>query len=642
MKTLLSITILFLLSLWTHAAPVDRNITTTTGTVSAPVPSSSGAVNATLLALEVKAKADEADKSINHLKKEQFVNQTVVSGGDWLLFFGSVKCPHCQKLTPEFLKYQQRKEKDFEKKNLRMAKVECTELKEICLTVIPELKFYPTIRIYKGGKYYQEFDGDDEIELIEAWVDKYLESQHGDGAKAVKKAQQIAEAGLNNGKGGVSSVNPSGKSVEITSKNIESLLDQSAWFIKFYSPYCGHCKMFAPMWIEVATELKGVVNVGEVDCTVEMDLCKKYDIQMYPTVMHVGASLGDQFKGDRTKPRLLQFAKQYLKPSFNAVSADEVNTILLTNSGLSMFYLYDETTPLAYVESFAKVASSVNHIIEINVCPEAEAKKHFAASILPNHKPPYLLVSQGESDHKDTRVFQASLQLNTDGTRSNLRSWIIKHSKPVLQKLDETTSKGIMNGKNAVALGIVKGSSEASKKAMIEVLRAAGKKWEGHSEVGTSVDDEMSLVEGDEDKKRSVVFAWIDVLEKGDYIQRAFGVDVKTARFPQLVVVDTTEDLFYDAQVDGIKPLDFSSAQTILDHLNEVFAGKLRGKNANGSVYTAKVFHRLTKPFADMLYGHPLLSGLIIFGVLVMLIRCATLGDTSSQYSAVLKEPKSD
>ncbi|KAJ3066597.1 hypothetical protein HDU98_010108 [Podochytrium sp. JEL0797] len=624
-----------IMGLVASAAPVDTNTTTIEA-------GSSAATNLTLAAELVKAKADEADKSINHVSADQFTNNTTITaGGDWLLFFGSVKCPHCQKLTPQFLKFQQKKEKEYAAKNFKMAKVECTQLKDICTSAVPEIIFYPTLRIFKDGKFHQEFQGDDEIDLIETWVEKYLDSAHGAGAKAVQQAKAIAESGIHSKTGSGSEPNALGTSTPMNAKNIESLLAESAWFVKFYSPYCGHCKVFAPTWIEIATELKGVINVGEVDCTTDTALCNKFDVTMYPTIAHVSADKAEQFKGLRNKENVLAFAQQYMRPVFKAVSADEVSTILKNDTGLTMFYLYDsDTTPIATVERFAQVAASVSHVIEIKVCPEKSSLAYFP-SLPATQKFPILLASQGESTHKDTRVFQAPLELNTDGTQLNLKNWIVKHSKPVLQKLDETSSKRIMNGKNVVVLGLVKGSDEVSKKRAIEVLRDAGKKWEGQAtEVGTSVDDDVSLVAGDRDGiERDVVFVWMDALEKKEYVKKAFGLDVEASKFPAVLVVDTKDDMFYSVNADG-SLLEFENAGNVLSHLENMLAGKLVGKPANGTGAYGAVYLML-RPVVLFLNKHPVVSGVSILFVVIGLLWYANarVPGANQQYAAV-REPK--
>lgn len=77
--------------------------------------------------------------------------------------------------------------------------------------------------------------------------------------------------------------------------------DGRVHFIKFYAPWCGHCKKLAPAWSELADELKHnkQVSIGQVDCTQAQDLCKKLEVTGYPTLksFHAGESHA-QFRGE--------------------------------------------------------------------------------------------------------------------------------------------------------------------------------------------------------------------------------------------------------------------------------------------------------------------------------------------------------
>merc|ERR1719334_2005197 len=56
-------------------------------------------------------------------------------------------------------------------------------------------------------------------------------------------------------------------------------------FVKFFAPWCGHCKTLAPTWELLSTKFANKVKVAEVDCTQNRALCQRFKIDGYPTLM---------------------------------------------------------------------------------------------------------------------------------------------------------------------------------------------------------------------------------------------------------------------------------------------------------------------------------------------------------------------
>ncbi|KAI0665820.1 hypothetical protein C8Q78DRAFT_933526, partial [Trametes maxima] len=57
-------------------------------------------------------------------------------------------------------------------------------------------------------------------------------------------------------------------------------------FVKHFSPYCGHCRNFAPTWKQLVepTESKPDpgIHLARVNCAVNGDLCRKNGIDGLP------------------------------------------------------------------------------------------------------------------------------------------------------------------------------------------------------------------------------------------------------------------------------------------------------------------------------------------------------------------------
>lgn len=96
-----------------------------------------------------------------------------------------------------------------------------------------------------------------------------------------------------------------------------------------------------PAWEQLGSEFEGskTVLIGNVDCTVEQDVCSKYGVKGYPTIKYfTGATAadGDKYEGGRTFDDLKSFADESLGPSCDGAHLDLCNEEQLAELKVAM------------------------------------------------------------------------------------------------------------------------------------------------------------------------------------------------------------------------------------------------------------------------------------------------------------------
>ena len=75
-------------------------------------------------------------------------------------------------------------------------------------------------------------------------------------------------------------LNPQGEVLPLTTDTFSEALSKGPAFVKFYAPWCGHCKKLAPTWKQLAWHMEGRITIAEVNCDESKSLCKS---KGYPT-----------------------------------------------------------------------------------------------------------------------------------------------------------------------------------------------------------------------------------------------------------------------------------------------------------------------------------------------------------------------
>ncbi len=94
---------------------------------------------------------------------------------------------------------------------------------------------------------------------------------------------------------------------ELTSANFDEAISQATTpvLVDFYTPWCGPCKMIAPVLEELAEEMQGKVMFAKVNADAEIDVANRFGVRMFPTMLvFKGNEVVETIIGLTSKPDL--------------------------------------------------------------------------------------------------------------------------------------------------------------------------------------------------------------------------------------------------------------------------------------------------------------------------------------------------
>lgn len=355
--------------------------------------------------------------------------------------------------------------------------------------------------------------------------------------------------------------NPAGTSISLMQESFQKLVTttKDSWFIKFYAPWCHHCQALAPNWFQMAKELQGKLNVGEVNCDMEIRLCKDVHIKGYPTIHFFRGGERVEYDGLRGLGDLVSYAKKALDIGAGVAYINAAGFKELEETEEVLFvYFFDHATTSEDFEALERLTLSL-----IGHAKILKTDSSILADRFEIHTWPRLLVSRdGRATYynaltpKDMRDFYKVLR------------WMQSVWLPIVPELTASNSKEIMSGR-LVVMGILSREHSAEFALNRREIKNAALEWmdrETHAfqlerqelrdakqmriEEAEDRGDQRALraaksmrIEISEEDRKQVGFAWVDGVFWEKWIRTTYGIDVKDGE--RIIINDEDVSLSY-------------------------------------------------------------------------------------------------
>jgi thioredoxin 1 len=92
------------------------------------------------------------------------------------------------------------------------------------------------------------------------------------------------------------------KYIELTNENFDATIAEGVTMVDFWAPWCGPCRMIAPVVEELAEDFDGKAKICKVNTDEQQDIAVKFGIRSIPSILFFkNGELVDQMVGAASK-----------------------------------------------------------------------------------------------------------------------------------------------------------------------------------------------------------------------------------------------------------------------------------------------------------------------------------------------------
>ncbi|SPO40477.1 related to Pig2 - related to protein disulfide isomerase [Pseudozyma flocculosa] len=572
-------------------------------------------------------------------------NFTLTQNGAWLIEFFSPSCIHCKKFGPTWSELSQNKDHlrtQYPEAPFTLAQVNCIAQRDLCTE--QGVEFLPRLTIYQDGVQHQgEYKGDRNYAEIAAYIDKHAAEYRAKKGIADKQSASVVEAN----KGAAAAVpapaaaaaapppqsqqqpaaaavppaspppppaaaglpiqpttappdeqlpagpNPKGELISYGGSEIPTPEALAQWlgkgsgqgptFVKFFAPWCPHCKNMAAAFKQVAASLKGHVNVLEVDCVAHGAICTKYKVNGYPTLRMYNDGNPIEYNGGRNHDAMLQWASK-AGAAVGMRNLDSVAALTKAAKADEVFFLYlhspattkreidivdRATRVLAGSPASAYVSSDTGLLERYAEFLATDSSRTVPASSA-------LLVFKDHSTIQPTAAYHpsssVSSSMSVEDAVEDVTKWVHTERWPLMTELTGANFDEVLDNESGAyvvvaalsdvhhhgrqSTDVVEGTKERDRELM--AVRSLSLGWRENLAAKSPA---------------KVIWAWIDADRWATQLRKLYGI--KPLDLPHLLLVNGAREEYYE--LPSQRPDGFGT-WTPRERVYETIAGAVRGE----------------------------------------------------------------